>query len=97
MTALLQLVGQLIQAYIWIIIAAAVFSWLVAFNIVDMRNRFVASLGYMLYRLTEPALRPIRAFLPNLGGLDLSPVILILGLILARELLWRALAPMVYY
>ena len=92
MIAFLQMISQLIEVYIWIIIASAVFSWLVAFNIVNMNSRFIASLGYMLYRLTEPALRPIRAFLPNLGGIDLSPVILILGLILLRELLWRMLA-----
>ena len=97
MNALLQLVDQLIQVYIWLVIAGAAFSWLVAFNIVDMNSRFIASLGYMLYRLTEPALRPIRRLLPNMGGLDLSPVILILALILARQLLWRLLQPTAGY
>lgn len=96
MSALFQLVSQLMQIYIWIIIAGAIFSWLVAFNIVNQNNRFIMSLGYMLYRLTEPALRPIRNFLPNMGGLDLSPVVLIVGLILARELLWQLLAPGYY-
>ena len=97
MIALLQLIDQLIQIYIWIIIASAVYSWLIAFNIVNMGNRFIASLGYLLYRLTEPALRPIRAFLPAMGGLDISPVILIFALIFAREMLWRLLTPAAGY
>ena len=89
MTTLLILINNLIQIYIWIIIASAIFSWLVAFNLVNTGNRFVASIGYLIYRLTEPLLRPIRSFLPNMGGIDISPVILILALILLREFLWR--------
>ena len=97
MTALLHLLDQLIQIYIWIIIASAVFSWLTAFNIVNTRNQFIYSLGFLLHRLTEPGLRPIRRFLPNLGGLDISPVILIIALILARNLIWQMLRPVAYY
>ena len=89
MTALLVLIDNLIQIYIYVIIASAIFSWLVAFNLVNAGNRFVASLGYLLHRLTEPPLRPIRSFLPNMGGIDISPVILILALIFLREFLWR--------
>jgi YggT family protein len=61
-----------------VIIASAIFSWLIAFNVVNTQNRFVYSVADMLYRVTEPALRPIRSVLPNLGGIDISPVILIL-------------------
>ena len=96
MISLLLLVDFLIQIYIWVIIAGAVFSWLVAFNIVNMHNPFAASVSYILYRLTEPPLRPIRTFLPNMGGLDISPVILILGLILLRELLSGFISQLVY-
>lgn len=89
MTALLVLIDNLIQIYIYIIIASAIFSWLIAFNLVNTGNRFVASLGYLIYRLTDPPLRLIRSFLPNMGGIDISPVILILALIVLREFLWR--------
>jgi YggT family protein len=64
-------------------------SWLVAFNVLNTRNRFVYQVGDMLYRLTEPALRPIRRVLPNLGGIDLSPVVLILLLVFIRSLLFE--------
>lgn len=89
MTALLTLIDNLIQIYIWIIIAGAVFSWLVAFNLVNTGNRFIASLEYLIYRLTDPLLRSIRSFLPNMGGIDISPVILILALVILREFLRR--------
>jgi YggT family protein len=72
---------KLIDLYIWVIIISAVLSWLVAFNVINTHNRFVATVVDTLWRLTEPALRPIRAFLPNLGGIDVSPVILILLLL----------------
>lgn len=80
MGSILQLVLTVIQLYIWIVIASAIFSWLYAFNVVNPRNQIVAIIGSTLYKLTEPALRPIRRILPDLGGLDLSPVVLLLGL-----------------
>ncbi|MEL0072588.1 MAG: YggT family protein [Rhodobiaceae bacterium] len=89
MQSLLILISQIIQLYIWVIIASAVLSWLVAFNIVNMRNRFVYMVGDALNRLTEPAYRRIRRFLPDMGGLDLSPIILILGLIFLRNFLFE--------
>jgi YggT family protein len=76
-----------IDIYIWLIIISAILSWLVAFNVINTRNRFVYMVGDFLYRVTEPALRPIRRFLPNLGGIDVSPVILILVLIFAKGVL----------
>jgi YggT family protein len=78
MVPLIEFIVYVIQLYIWVIIASAIFSWLIAFNVVNTQNRFVYSVADMLYRVTEPALRPIRSVLPNLGGIDISPVILIL-------------------
>jgi YggT family protein len=76
-----------INLYWWIIIISAVMSWLIAFNVVNSHNRTVAMIGDFLYRATEPALRPIRRFLPNLGGLDISPIVLLLILwFVEREL-----------
>src|SRR5450830_2092884 len=84
MRAVLDIVLLVLQIYIWLLIAAAVLSWLVAFNVVNTRNQVVAMLLDFLYRLTEPLLRPIRNMLPNLGGIDISPVILILIIIFIR-------------
>ncbi len=88
MNPFLWLIDTLINLYIWILIASAVLSWLVAFNVVNTRNPIVASVGEFLYRITEPALRPIRNLLPNLGGIDVSPVILILGLLFLRQFIF---------
>jgi len=78
MVPLIGFIVYVIQLYIWVIIASAILSWLIAFNVVNTSNRFVYSVADMLYRVTEPALRPIRSILPNLGGIDISPIILIL-------------------
>ena len=78
MNAIVWLIVTVIDLYVWVIIAAAILSWLVAFNVVNPRNQVVATLGEALFRLTEPALAPIRRFMPNLGGIDISPVILLL-------------------
>ena len=83
------LVDTIIGIYIWVLIASAILSWLVAFNVVNTRNRFVYLLGDFLHRITEPALRPIRRILPNLGGIDLSPLVLILLLLFVRQVLAR--------
>ena len=95
MVALLTLISQLIEFYIWIIIASAVLSWLVAFDVVNLRNRYVFLFGDALNRLTEPAYRRIRRVLPNMGGLDLSPIVLIFGLMFLRNLMWEMLGPLV--
>lgn len=81
------LVDTVIDLYIWILIAGAVLSWLVAFNVINTHNRFVYLLGDFLTRVTEPVLRPIRRILPNLGGIDLSPMVLILLLLFAQQVL----------
>jgi YggT family protein len=81
------LIDTVLEAYIWVIIASVLLSWLVAFNVINTRNTFVNQIGEFLYRITEPALRPIRNILPNFGGIDISPMVLILLLIFARRLL----------
>ncbi|CCD95678.1 conserved hypothetical protein [Bradyrhizobium sp. ORS 375] len=85
----------IIQFYRYLLIAAAIFSWLVAFDVVNMRSRAVATIGEFLYRITEPALGPIRRRLPNLGGLDISPIILFFLLLLIEIYLERYVLPFV--
>ena len=95
MVPLIGFIVLVIDLYIWVVIASAILSWLVAFNVVNTNNRVVLVIGDTLYRLTEPALRPIRGILPNLGGIDISPVILILLLLFIRDVvLFGWLAPM---
>ena len=89
MYSVLMLIDRIIDIYVWVIILSAVLSWLVAFDIVNMRNRFVYLVGDALNRITEPVYRPIRRFLPDMGGLDLSPLIVILGLWFLRDLMWE--------
>lgn len=89
MQSLLILLSQVINLYIWVVIANAILSWLVAFNVVNTQNRFVYAVADVLYKVTEPAMRPIRRILPNLGGIDLSPVVLILGLIFLQNLIFE--------
>jgi len=78
MIELLSFINLIINLYIWIIIASAIMSWLIAFNVINPYNQFVRSLWMGLNALTEPALRPIRRFLPELSGVDISPMVLIL-------------------
>ena len=86
----LWLISQVIWLYIYILIASAVLSWLIAFNVVNTRNDIVRNVGYFLYRVTEPVLAPIRRVLPSMGGFDLSPVILIIGLMFLERLIYWA-------
>ncbi|HYS48306.1 MAG TPA: YggT family protein [Xanthobacteraceae bacterium] len=95
MRALLDVILIALQIYIWLVIAAAILSWLVAFNVVNTRNPFVAAVGEFLYRVTEPVLRPIRNFLPNLGGIDISPIILFLIIILIERVIIYYIYPYV--
>ena len=76
-TALFSLLDLLIRLYVWALILSAVFSMLSAFGVLDTRNRLVWTIGDFLYRITDPVLRPVRNALPNLGGIDLSPIIVI--------------------
>jgi YggT family protein len=96
MRAILDVILLILQIYVWLLIAAAILSWLVAFNVVNTRNQFVASIGEFLFRITEPALRPIRNILPNLGGIDISPVILILLIFFIQNVIVRYIYPNVF-
>ena len=87
MHSFLNLVDTVIYLYIWALILSAVLSWLVAFKVINTQNRFVYAVGDFLYRITEPALRPIRKYIPAFGGLDLTPVILILLLLFVKSLI----------
>jgi YggT family protein len=91
MRSLLWLIDTVITLYVYLLIASAILSWLVAFNVVNTRNDVVRTIGHFLESITEPALRPIRNLLPNLGGIDVSPIILILGLMFLRNLLFEFL------
>ena len=93
MISLIKLIDIIIDIYTWILIGSAIMSWLVAFGVVNTRNQLVRMLVDVLYRLTEPALRPIRRVIPNLGGVDISPIILLLALFFVRSLMWEYLAP----
>jgi len=87
MFSLYLLVDTVLNLYSWCLIVWVIMSWLISFNVINTHNRLVHLVGDFLYRITEPALRPIRRFLPNLGGLDLSPIVLILVVWFARNLL----------
>lgn len=89
MTAALWLIDTALNLYIWALIIAAILSILVAFGILDTRNRLVWQVGDALERMTEPALRPIRRVLPNFGAVDLSPLALILLLQFSQMMLWE--------
>ena len=93
MRAVLDVILLALQMYVWILIASAVFSWLIAFNVINTRNQFVSTVWDMLYRITEPLLRPIRNMLPNLGGIDISPIILLLLIFFLRQFLIQTVAP----
>jgi YggT family protein len=86
-SSLIQVILIAINIYIWLIIASAVLSWLVAFNVVNTSNRVVYMIGDFLFRVTEPALRPIRRVLPDLGPVDISPIVLLLALFFLQSVL----------
>src|SRR5439155_25791096 len=96
MRALLDVILIALQLYIYLLVAAAVLSWLIAFNVVNTRNQFVGMVADFLWRITEPALRPIRSLMPSLGGIDISPVILILIIILIERVIQLYLYPNVF-
>ena len=93
MKSILILFDNIVGLYIWVIIINAIISWLVAFNILNTSNRFVYSLLDVSYKLTDPPLNFIRKYLPNLGSIDVSPIVLILGLMFLRNLVFESFAP----
>ena len=93
MRALLDVILIALQIYVWLLIAAAILSWLIAFNVVNTRNQFVSAVAEFLYRITEPVLAPIRNFLPSLGGIDISPIILILIIMFLERVIMYYIYP----
>ncbi len=95
-TILYQILNEILNLYKWAVILAAVFSMLVSFGVLDTRNRLVWTIGDFLYRVTEPALRPIRNMLPNFGGVDLSPLVLILLIWVLQAVLTKVYLAIVF-
>mgnify|MGYP006105267491 FL=1 len=96
MKSLLILFDNVVGLYIWILIINAIISWLVAFNVLNTSNRLVYSILDVSYKLTDPPLNYIRRFLPNLGSIDISPIVLILGLMFLRNLIFEIFAPSLF-
>jgi YggT family protein len=93
--AILEILLEVLNLYAYLLIAAAILSWLVAFNVVNTRNQFVGAVVEFLYRITEPVLRPIRSVIPGIGGLDLSPIVAILIIWFIQKLIVYSLLPYV--
>ena len=96
MRAVLDVIMLGLNLYWWIIIISAIMSWLLAFNVINPRNEVVGTIGRAVHALTEPALRPIRRVLPNMGGIDLSPIVLLLGIYFLQQLIVRYAYPNVF-
>lgn len=95
MLALIKTLLLALDIYWWILIASAIFSWLYAFNVVNPGNQIVGMIGNFLYRATEPVLRPIRSVLPDLGGIDISPIIVLLLIFFLQQFIINTIAPAV--
>ena len=93
MIAVFATIDMVLGLYTWIIIASAIFSWLYTFNVVNSNNRFVGMIGEFLYKATEPALRPIRRIMPDLGGLDISPIVLLIAIFFLRTFIRTSIMP----
>jgi YggT family protein len=89
MLAVLDVIMVILQLYWWIVVAMIIMSWLISFNVINTRNQFVAAVWRILNQLTEPVLRPIRNMVPNFSGLDISPIILFLIIILIQQVIIR--------
>ncbi len=92
MMSLLWLIDTVISLYIWVVVIGVVLTWLVHFRVVNTSNPFVYRIGEFIYRITEPVLRPIRNVLPNMGGIDISAIVLIVALLFVRNLIFEYLA-----
>ena len=86
---ILGLVDIILGLYVWVLFFSIIMSWLIMFNVINSSNRFVYVVADFLYKATEPVLRPIRRFMPNIGGLDLSPIVLLLAIWFIRDVLRR--------
>lgn len=96
MRAVLEIVLMVLDLYWWVVIATIIFSWLIAFNVINTRNQFVDSVWRILNTLTEPVLKPIRRILPSFGGIDLSPIVLFFAIELVKRLIYYNVLPYVF-
>ena len=96
MRALLDVILLILELYVWIIIISAILSWLIAFDVVNTRNRFVHAVYNAVYQLTEPLLRPIRNMLPSFGAIDISPIVLLLIIFLLQRIIGYYIYPNVF-
>ena len=96
MRAIINVLLMILDLYWWVIIAAAILSWLVAFNVVNRNNDVVRSIWNLVTALTEPLLRPIRGMIPNLGGIDISPLILLLLIYFLEQVIYIYIYPNVF-
>ena len=96
MRALLDIILLVLQLYWWIVLVMIIMSWLISFNVINTRNQFVASVWRILNQLTDPVLRPIRRYMPNFGGLDISPIILFLIIFFIERIILYYIYPNVF-
>ena len=96
MLPILDVVMLALRIYTWLILASVIISWLVAFGVINMRNEFVRMIYESLHRVTEPALSRIRRFMPDLGGIDLSPIVLLLIIFFIQQVIIRYLYPVAF-
>lgn len=93
MLAILDLVMIILKLFVWVLIAQAILSWLISFGVINHSNQFVSTIWRMTHQLTEPLLKPVRRFVPPMGGMDLSPIVLILGVYFLQSVIVRYLYP----
>ena len=93
MTAVFVILHTILNLYWWVVIASVIITWLYAFNVVNPSNQFVSMVGRFLYDATEPLLGRIRRFMPNLGSIDISPIVLLLGILFVQVFLQTTIAP----
>lgn len=91
--AIFTIIQMVLSLYVYVLIAMAIYSWLYAFNVVNSRNPLVNSIGGFLYNVTEPVLRPIRRFMPDLGGVDISPLVVLLLIYFIKMILANPIEP----
>jgi len=94
MNAIIFLLNELLNIYWWIVILSVIFSWLFAFNVINSSNQFVNMIGNFLYQATEPVYRRIRRFMPNLGNIDITPILVLLAISFLQYFLIHDIAPM---
>jgi YggT family protein len=96
MRAILEIILLILDLYWWVLIAMIILSWLISFNVINTRNQFVTTVLRIVTALTDPLLKPIRRFIPAMGGLDLSPIVLFIGLYFVRRVIVLYIYPNVF-